>query len=148
MRRYTRGHAAKLNPVCARSPEIEACRKSGRPQQKGWDEELDPNGINWTNMACQLNSLLRVNRLWRQEHVKKKYAAVLFIRPDNLYNCPFPVQNLLDIQVRVSLNAAQPTGMPGPSVGMSRNDMRARIHLCVYSPVIGTSSLDNKCFPT
>ena len=48
------------------------------------------------NLLCQLNSIHRVTRLWRTSgHV---YDAVLYLRPDQLFNCPFPVDVLQRLQ--------------------------------------------------
>lgn len=44
------------------------------------------------NLMCQLNSLATVTALWRE--TKREYDAVLYLRPDVLYNCPFPVERL------------------------------------------------------
>jgi hypothetical protein len=55
------------------------------------------------NLMCQLNSLATVTALWRD--TKREYDAVLYLRPDVLYNCPFPVErldSLEDKKVRAS----------------------------------------------
>ena len=44
------------------------------------------------NLMCQLNSLATVTAMWRE--TKREYDAVLYLRPDVLYNCPFPVERL------------------------------------------------------
>lgn len=89
-----------LSLTCFCRPELERCRHSGRPEgHTGWEESSDPEGANWTNMACQLHSQSRVSRLWQAEHAVKNYSSVIYARPDVLYNCYFPVEHLLDIQV-------------------------------------------------
>lgn len=51
------------------------------------------------NLFCQLNSLNRVSRLWRSRRGIKDYKAVLYTRPDVIYNCKFPVVHLNNLQV-------------------------------------------------
>lgn len=40
------------------------------------------------NLLCQLNSLQEVTSMWKSSG--HDYHAVLYLRPDILYNCPFP----------------------------------------------------------
>ena len=48
------------------------------------------------NLMCQLNSLAEVTALWRGSN--RTYDAVLYLRPDVLFNCPFPVDVLDTLQ--------------------------------------------------
>ena len=48
------------------------------------------------NLMCQLNSLATVTQLWRNSGVH--YDAVAYMRPDVLYNCPFPVKQLEELK--------------------------------------------------
>lgn len=47
----------------------------------------------YQNLLCQLNSIEQVTSMWRGSEMT--YDAVFYLRPDMLYNCPFPV-HLLD----------------------------------------------------
>ena len=53
----------------------------------------EDNFKSYQNLLCQLNSIQQVTAMWRGSETK--YDAVFYLRPDMLYNCPFPVQ-LLD----------------------------------------------------
>jgi hypothetical protein len=44
------------------------------------------------NLMCQLHSIQHVTGMWRSS--KTAYHAVLYLRPDMLYNCPLPVKVL------------------------------------------------------
>eukprot|EP00892_Ulva_mutabilis_P003975 jgi/Ulvmu1/194/UM001_0198.1 len=48
------------------------------------------------NLLCQLNSLQEVTSMWRSSG--HDYHAVLYLRPDILYNCPFPTAALDSLQ--------------------------------------------------
>ena len=45
---------------------------------------------------CQLNSISVVTDLWRS--AETRYDAVVYLRPDVLYNCPFPVKTLENLE--------------------------------------------------
>jgi hypothetical protein len=44
------------------------------------------------NLFCQLNSLAAVTSMWRE--TRRNYDAVLYLRPDVLFNCRLPVEQL------------------------------------------------------
>ena len=44
------------------------------------------------NLLCQLNSVASVTHMWRAD--AHPYDAVVYLRPDVLFNCPFPVDVL------------------------------------------------------
>lgn len=48
------------------------------------------------NLMCQLNSLSAITRMWRA--AEKDYHAVIYLRPDVLYNCPLPTNHLDELQ--------------------------------------------------
>lgn len=48
------------------------------------------------HLLCQLNSISAVTALWRDSGVE--YDAVLYLRPDVLFNCELPVELLDDLQ--------------------------------------------------
>lgn len=48
-----------------------------------------------TNLFYQLNSIRLVTALWRDS--RRVYDAVVYLRPDLLYNCRFPVAQLQDL---------------------------------------------------
>ena len=55
------------------------------------------------NLFCQLNSIAEVNELWYEAHQKTPFHAVMFARPDVLFNCPFDASYLDTLHVRLSL---------------------------------------------
>lgn len=78
----------------ANQDRIERCTATGN----GW-----PTGKNFQttyNLLCQLNSVYEVSRLWQKQHALTPYHAVIYARPDVIYNCRFPVHFLDHIQVR------------------------------------------------
>lgn len=48
------------------------------------------------NLLCQLNSLQEVTSMWRSSG--HEYHAVMYMRPDILYNCPFPTSALDNLE--------------------------------------------------
>jgi hypothetical protein len=44
------------------------------------------------NLFCQLNSLQTVTSMWRGSG--RSYEAVVYLRPDMLYNCPLPAERI------------------------------------------------------
>jgi hypothetical protein len=52
----------------------------------------EDNFKSYQNLLCQLNSIQQVTSMWRGS--EREYDAVFYLRPDMLYNCPFPVHVL------------------------------------------------------
>lgn len=74
---------------------IKACETftlSGSSSASAVDYYED-NFKSYQNLLCQLNSIQQVTSMWRGSETA--YDAVFYLRPDMLYNCPFPV-HLLD----------------------------------------------------
>lgn len=61
-----------------------ACRRTG--------DVYENNFATITNLFYQLNSIRIVTQMWRTS--RTPYDAVLYLRPDLLYNCPLPVHLL------------------------------------------------------
>lgn len=62
---------------------------------------------NLKNLLCQLNSFREVGQLWQdhfEEH-REEYAAVAFVRPDVMYQSPFPVHLIPELKVRSGAQA-------------------------------------------
>lgn len=74
---------------------LEQCKARGH----GWKAANPDDFSIMQNLLCQLNSIREVNELWKAAHAHAPYEAVIFARPDVLFNCPFPVQFLTDLQV-------------------------------------------------
>lgn len=77
----------------ARREELDKCKQAGH----GW--EGDQKFESLSNHLNQLRSLSEVAYLWRGAHAERNYTAVIYARPDVLFNCPFPVEHLLNIKV-------------------------------------------------
>lgn len=89
------------------SDEIQICREKGRPlEPNGWQTDKDPDGQNLVNLMCQLNSLNEVSHLWRRHHATRRYAAVIYARPDVLYNCPYDTRLVDNIEVRLPISCS------------------------------------------
>lgn len=82
----------------ARREELDKCKQAGH----GW--EGDQKFESLSNHLNQLRSLSEVAYLWRGAHAERNYTAVIYARPDVLFNCPFPVEHLLNIKVTLFYN--------------------------------------------
>ena len=67
----------------------------------GWPN--DPNFNNMKNLLCQLNSVHHVSNIWQRHHEKRNYYAVIYARPDVLFDCNFPVHYLENLKVRANV---------------------------------------------
>ena len=98
-----------------RRPTIDHCTKSISP---AWPKTAGKSTI--LNHLCQLNSLSTVASLWQKHHVSRQYSAVIYARPDVLYNCPLPVERLSNLQ-------QDTVYMPSHSLGHGVNDRFAML---------------------
>lgn len=79
-------------------PDFDRCKAKGH----GWRLAQPDDFTIAQNLLCQLNSVQHVNRLWHAEHVKAPYSAVIFARPDVVFNCPLSAGHLTALQVRAA----------------------------------------------
>ena len=73
---------------------LEACKTFQLDGRESASRE-DPFHDGFTsvqNLLCQLNSVAAVTHLWRAAGTA--YDAVVYLRPDVYFNCPFPVDVL------------------------------------------------------
>lgn len=56
------------------------------------EDPFDDDFQSVSHLLCQLNSASVVTNLWRNSSTE--YDAVAYLRPDVLYNCDFPVEEL------------------------------------------------------
>ena len=73
---------------------IKACQtfKFGKRTSASTVDSFNDHFKSVRNLMCQLNSLATVTAMWRD--TKREYDAVLYLRPDMLYTCPFPTERL------------------------------------------------------
>jgi hypothetical protein len=81
--------------VCENREALNKCRERGH----GWSNVNQRDFSIASNLLCQLNSISEVNELWKAAHHFTPYHAVIFARPDVVFNCKFPVQFLINLQV-------------------------------------------------
>ena len=100
-------NAASVTFHALRSQALQKCQDRGH----GWDL-LDAADFSVAkNLLCQLNSIAEVNTLWRAAHDVTPYFAVIFARPDVIYNCPLQAKYLEALQVRIVHHEAANVGM-------------------------------------
>lgn len=69
--------------------EMDSCQEAGL----GWPADPPKQRMNnMVNLMCQLNSVREVGKLWHSPDALRQYRAVIYARPDVLYNCPFPTR--------------------------------------------------------
>ena len=75
--------------------QIRACESFADGNGTASASSVDAYRNNFTSvhhLLCQLNSVAAVTRLWRAAGTA--YDAVVYLRPDVYFNCPFPVDVL------------------------------------------------------
>jgi hypothetical protein len=74
---------------------LNACRSfrlAGGDTSKSAVDAYQDNFQSIQNLFCQLNSIHQVTALWQR--TRREYHAVLYLRPDVLFNCPLPIDVL------------------------------------------------------
>lgn len=77
---------------------IEACKsfELGSQQSASAKDPYNDDFASVHNLLCQLNSIDEVTSLWRTSTTR--YDAVVYLRPDVLYTCLFPIDVLETLQ--------------------------------------------------
>jgi hypothetical protein len=87
--------------VLSRRSDIKRCQARGH----GWPYVSQDDFSIAQNLLCQLNSVYEVSLLWQKHHKVTPYHAVMYARPDVVFNCPFPTQFIDRLEVCASAYA-------------------------------------------